>query len=153
MRSWDKTKEVRHRSGQSKPEGRKQEVKVPPYGKGNPKPEKLLWMSAEGRIFSALSVGPEWDESHEASYLLSYHHLHRPNDEMKLPNFLRPPKIHRRKRSKARSELGIGPVEDQNEADPVVPRRTESTPDLQIDTSSLPKFSPLSPRDQESNGM
>ena len=103
-------------------------------------------------MLSALSVVPEWNESHEASYLLS-HHLHPPNDEMKLPKFLRPPKIHRRRRSKARSELEIDPIEDQTEADLVVPRRTESTPDLQTGVSTLPTSSPLSPRNQESDSM
>jgi len=70
---------------------------------------------------------------------------------MKLPSFLRPPKIRRRKRSKARSE--IGPIEDQGETDPSVPRPVESSPDLRIGTSTLPIPSPLVPSDQGSNGM
>jgi hypothetical protein len=43
---------------------------------------------------SALSVGSEWNENHEASYLLSHHrgdhHLHRPTYDMnsQLPKFL-----------------------------------------------------------------
>ena len=69
--------------------------------------------------------------------------LHRPN--MKLPKFLH------RSRSKARSE--ISPIEGQSEADPAIPRPTESTPDLRIGTSTLPTFSTLAPRDQESNSM
>jgi len=69
---------------------------------------------------------------------------------MKLPSFLRPPKIHR-KRSKAKSE--ISPIESQGEADPSVPRPTESTPDLRIGTSSLPARGPLVLSDQRSNGM
>ena len=101
---------------------------------------------------SALNVDPEWDESHEASYLLS-HHLHPPNDEMKLPKFLRPPKIHRRQRSKARSELEIDSIEGHNEADLAAPRRTESTPDFQTGASTLPTSSPLAPHDQKSKGM
>ena len=99
----------------------------------------------------ALSVGPERSGCHEASYLLSYHHLHRPNGDMKFSKLLPLPKGHRRGRSKARSE--IGPIEGQSEPDPVAPRPTESTPDLGIGTSVLPTSSPLTPRDQESNGM
>jgi len=70
---------------------------------------------------------------------------------MKLPKFLRLPKSHRRSRSKAKSE--IGPIEDQSEADLAIPRPTESTPNLQIGTSTLPMPSPLTSRDQELNGM
>ena len=33
-------------------------------------------MPGGGQIASALSVDPEWNECHEASHLLSYHHLH-----------------------------------------------------------------------------
>ena len=111
----------------------------------------LLWMSAEGQNVSALSVGSEWNESHEAIYLLSHHHLHRLNNEMKLPKFFHLPKIHRRAQSKARSE--IGPIEGQGEADLATPRPTESTPDLRISASTLPTPGPLIPRDQESSGM
>jgi len=70
---------------------------------------------------------------------------------MKLPKFLRLPKSHRRARSKAGSE--IGSIEGQSEADLAAPRPTESTPDLQIGTSTLPTPSPLVPHNQESNGM
>ena len=70
---------------------------------------------------------------------------------MKLPKFLSPLKRHRRQRSKARSE--ISPTEVQCEVDPAVPRPTESTPDLHIGTSTPPTPSPLTARDQESNGM
>ena len=107
-------KQRKHATGHTKiyernPEGRNpQKTRVPHAARGNHKPEKLLWMSAEGWIMSAPIVGSEWNENHEASYMLSHYRLHRPNDEMKLPNFLRPPKIHRRKRSKVRSELEVG---------------------------------------------
>ena len=72
---------------------------------------------------------------------------------MKLPSFLRIPKIRRRTRSKARSE--INPIEGQNEADPAASRlrSIESTPDLRIGTPTLPTPSPLTPHDQESGGM
>ena len=57
-------------------------------------------------------------------------------------------KKHRRKRSKARSELGS----IEGEADPVVLRPTESTPDLGIGASILPAPTPLTSRSHESNG-
>ena len=69
---------------------------------------------------------------------------------MKFLNFLCLPKSKRRARSKARSE--IGPIESQSGVG-LVPRHAESTPDLRIDTSTLPTPSPLTPRDQEANGM
>ena len=94
---------------------------------------------------------PEWNESHEATFLLSNRHLRRLSDGMKLPNFLRLPKSHRRNRSKARSELDTGPAEGQDEAVP--PRPTESTPDLRIGTSTLSTPSPLTLRNRETNGM
>ena len=107
------------------------------------------------RIISALSVGSEWNEGHEASHLLSHHHLpaHADSEKMKLPSFLRIPKIHRRTRSRARSE--IDPIEGQNEPDPAASRLrpTESTPDLRIGTPTLPTPSPWAPHDQESGGM
>jgi len=78
---------------------------------------------------------------------------HRLNEKMKLPKlskFLHLPKGLRRNRSKARSE--IGPIEGQNEAEPVS-RPTESSPDLRTVTSDLLTPRPLTPRGQESNGM
>ena len=69
---------------------------------------------------------------------------------MKLPSFLRVQKHHRRTRSRARSE--IGPIEDQGEPDPAVPRPTESTPDLRIGTSAFLVPSPLIPRNEDSGG-
>jgi hypothetical protein len=72
---------------------------------------------------------------------------------MKLPKFLRLPKSHRRSRSKARSEIALID-EVKSEADPtVLARPTESSPDLRIGASTLPTPSPLTSRDQESNGM
>ena len=73
------------------------------------------------------------------------------SDDMKLPEFLPLPKIHRRARSKARSE--IGPIGGPGDADPGVPHPTESTPDLGISVSALPPSSPSTPRDQKANGM
>ena len=106
---------------------------------------------AERRLVSALSRGSEWNECHEASYLLSHHHLHRLSDRMKLLKFLCLPKRNRRARSKVRNE--ISPIESQSGAGLAVPRPTESAPDLRIGTSTLPTPSPSVPRDQESNGM
>ena len=104
------------------------------------------------QIASALSVGPEWNECHETSYLLLHHHLYRLSDHMKLPNLLPLPKGHRRGQSKARSE--IGSTKDQGEPDPLAQRPPlESAPDLQIGTPVLPTPSPLTSRDQGSNGM
>jgi len=110
-----------------------------------------LGCSATRQNVSALSVGLEWNECHEASSPLSHRHLRRLRDKMKLPKFLRLPKSHRRARSKARSE--IGPIEGQSEADLATPRPAESTPDLRIGTSALPTPSPLVLNNQESNGM
>ena len=115
-------------------------------GEGKPKAGVCV---LDAHSVSALTIGLEWNKRHEASYLLSNHHLHRPIDDMKLPKLLRLPKIHRRTRSKARNETGL--IEDQSEADLVVPRPTEPTPDLRIGTSTLPTPSPLTPHDQESN--
>ena len=83
--------------------------------------------------------------------LAIYAPLQRSSDDMKLPEFLPLPKIHRRGRSKARSE--IGPIGGPDDADPGVPHPSESTPDLGISVSALPPSSPSTPRDQESNGM
>lgn len=118
--------------------------------RSNVKPQVFTsTLSLETR--EASSPGSERNESHESSHLLSHRHLHRPRDNMKLPKFLRPPKIHRRNRSKARSE--IGPVEGQNEVDQATPRPTESTPDLRAGTSILPTPGPSTSRNQESSGM
>ena len=99
---------------------------------------------------TALMVGLKWNASHVSSYLLSYHHPHRPHDNMKLPK-LRLPKSFHRSRSKARSE--IGPIEGQSEVDPAAPRPTESTPELRVGTSILPPSTPLALRDQESDDV
>jgi len=96
-------------------------------------------------------MAAEWNERHEASYLLSSHHLYRLSDIMKWRKFLSVPKIHRRPRSKARSETS--PIEGQSGVDSVVsPPTVESTPDLRIGASTLPTSSPLTLHDQESNG-
>ena len=108
-------------------------------------------MSGDGQIVSALSVGPEWNSCHEASYLLSRHHLlNRPSDKMESA-FLCLPIGRRRARSKARSE--VSPIEGQGEAGQAVPHPAESAPDLRIDTSTSPSSGFLAPRNQESNGM
>ena len=108
-------------------------------------------MSARNRNVPALSVGLEWDDCHEASSLLSRHHLHHLDSKMRFPKFLRLPGSHRRQRSKARSE--ISPTEGQNDVGPVTPRLTESTPDLRPGASTLPMPSPLATRGRESAGM
>jgi len=107
-------------------------------------------MSGGGQIVSALNPGSERKECHEANYLLSHHHLHRHSDKME-SNFLCIPIGRRRARSRARSE--IGSIEGPGEAGQAVPRPAESTPDLRIGTSTSPPSRPLTPRDQDSNGM
>ena len=69
---------------------------------------------------------------------------------MELPSVPNLSKNDRQGRSEARGELEIGLIEGRNEA---VPRLMESAPDLRIGTSTLPMSSPLTARDQESNGM
>ena len=108
---------------------------------------KLQWTAHHLRAYGV----PKWNECHEASYLLSHHHLHQLSDKMKLLKFLCLSKGNRRSRSKARSETG--PIESQSGAGLAVPRPTESAPDLRIGTSTFPMLSPSAPRDQESNGM
>jgi len=88
---------------------------------------------------------------HEADHLLSHHHLIRQSTPtMEWRDFLPAPKKHRRARSGARTE--VGSLKDPSDADLVAPRPTESTPDLRVGTSTLPMPSPLTSRDQESNG-
>ena len=79
---------------------------------------------------------------------LSYHHLHRSNDDMKLPKFLSPLKIHRRGRSKTRSEIGA--IEGTGDADPAALRPAESTPDLGIGVSTSGR---LTSPEEGSDGM
>ena len=107
--------------------------------------------SVERQNISALSIGSEWNESQEASYLSSHHHLRRPNDKMRFPKFLRVQKFHRRTRSGPRSE--IDSIEGQSEAGLAVPRPTESTPDFRTDTPTLLPPSPPIPHDQKSSSM
>ena len=101
--------------------------------------------------FSAPTVGPEWNERQQSLFLLSPHHLHQTGDNMGLREFLRIPKINRRVRSKARSEVSsIGGPSDDN---PVVPRPAASTPNLGIGGSSFPTPSLLTSAGQELKGM
>jgi len=122
--------------------------------RGDTQPSKS---PARGELVTSLvapaltCVGSKWNKCHEANYLLSSHHLHRPSNNMGLRDFLSLPKGHRRSRSKARSE--IGSIEGQGEADLVAHQRpTESTPDLRIGASTSPTSSPLTSRDRESGG-
>jgi len=124
---------------------------TPEYARGNHKQEtgrRLKFPRAAGgdetretaldvRV-SVLSADPKWDECHKASHLFSDHHLNRPSDDMKLSKFPRLPKIHRRARSKTRSE--IGPIENQSGADPAVPRPTESTPNSRVGVQDLSRL-------------
>ena len=126
-------------------------VQVPSSDKGRPETREAALDVEKDKASPRFERWARMNECHEASYLLSRHHLHQLNDKMKFPKFLRLPKGHRRARSKARSE--IGPIEGQNEADPATPRPIESTPDLRIGTSTLPTPGPLTLHDQESNGM
>ena len=71
---------------------------------------------------------------HEASYLLSHHHLHRLSDDMQTLRKNNP-----RTQNKGKNKLA--PIEDQEEPDPAAPGPTESTPDLQIGTSSVATLS------------
>jgi hypothetical protein len=155
MRTWTKQREAYHwscRNMQKQNRSRKLAEDKSPLTQRRETRSQRNWVLVEGWIVSALSVGSEWNECHEANYLLSHHHLHRPNDDMKFSKFLRLPKSHRWSRSKTRSE--IAPTDDgQSEADQTIPRLTESTPDLRIGTSTLPTPSPLASRDQESDSM
>lgn len=87
---------------------------------------------------------------HEAIYFLSAHHLHRTDDRMALRGFFRRLKNRRRKRSRARSETGS--IEEPSEVEPVVPRHTESTPDLCVDALTSAS-GPSTSRDPYFNGM
>ena len=134
-------------------QNRNRKQKLPRLVEGSRKSEEPLWMSGGGQIVSALSLGSERKEchEHETSYLLSHHHLNRHSDKMR-STFLCIPIGRRRARSRARSE--IGSIEDPSETgEAVIPRPAESTPDFRIDTSTSPPSSPLTPRDQDSNGM
>ena len=71
--------------------------------------------------------------------------------KMGLREFLSIPKLRRRTKSKARSE--IGPIEGPSTVDPPEPRLTGSTPDLRIGSSASATRSPLTSPGQESEGM
>ena len=95
--------------------------------------------------------------AHEARrYLLSptisanLHHSHRRRDEMKWKKFLPVPKKHRHTQSKAGNE--VGSIDDRGEAGPVTLRPTESTPDLEIGSSTLSMPNPLTSRGHKING-
>ena len=113
-----------------------------------PKAVCTLWQGHSETV-SALSADPKWSGTRVSTHAPPSPSTLR--NDMKLPKFLRPPKTHLRNRSKARSE--IGPIEGPGEVDPAVPRPTESTPDLRVETSISPASSPLAPRNQGSNGM
>ena len=74
--------------------------------------------------------------------------LHRRRNKMKWKDFLPIPKKHRRKRSKARSEVGS----NEGEVDPVALHPTGLTPDLGAGASISPAPTPLTSRRHESNG-
>ena len=107
-----------------------------------------------GRLIApALNLGPEWNLCHEADHLLSHHHLRQSTptrNEMGWRDLLRVPKKHRRARSEVRSEVEY--LKDTSDVDLVGSRPTESTPDLRIGSSTLPTPSPLTSRNQNSNG-
>ena len=69
---------------------------------------------------------------------------------MKFKDILHLPKIHRRKRSKARNE--IGPTGDPSHIDPGALRPTEPTPSLGIGSSTLPAQVPPPSHGQEAEG-
>ena len=96
-----------------------------------------------------LLVDPKWGGCHEAIHLL-LRATTCTDPVMKWRKLLHVPEKLRRTRSKARSE--IGSVGDQSGVDLAAPRRSESTPDLGTDASTLPTSRPLIPRDKESNG-
>ena len=99
-----------------------------------------------------VQVRGESHESHVSIYLPLPHHLRRISHNMGLREFLGIPKRHRRKHSKARSE--IGPTEGTDEVDPAPLRLTSgSTPDLQISASISTSPGPSTAGDQRSNGM
>ena len=74
--------------------------------------------------------------------------LHQRHNKMKWRDFLPVPKRHRRKRSKARSEVGS----NEDGAGQVALRPTESTPDLGIGASILPVPTPLTSRSHVPKG-
>jgi hypothetical protein len=70
---------------------------------------------------------------------------------MGLRDLLCLPRGYRRKKSKARSE--IGPAENPNNVDLVALRPTGSAPDLRIGDSNLPAPGPSMSHDLESHSM
>lgn len=121
-----------------------------PRTRGRPPVE--IFSSAEelALVFSALDASPR-GLTHPSATALD--HPHRiASDNMGLREFLNIPKLHRRKRSKARSD--IGPSEDTlGQGNLGVARPTESTPDLQTSATTSTTPGPPTVRGQESNGM
>ena len=74
----------------------------------------------------------------------------RNSDKMGLREFLSIPKLRRRKKSKARSE--IGPIEGPSTVDLPELRLTGSTPDLRIGSSASAAQNPLTSPGQELKG-
>ena len=66
---------------------------------------------------------------------------------------LRVPKIHFRKRSKARSDVVAGSTEGPSGVDPAEPRPMASNPELGVRSPPLPTPGPSTPSLQEHNGM
>lgn len=101
--------------------------------------------------FLPLGAGSEWSELHVSPHLLSFNHLRPTSYNMGLRDFLCVPKGLRRKRSKARSE--IGPAEGPSDPCPVASRPAESAPDLRIGAFTSATPGPLMTREQEFNSM
>ena len=72
---------------------------------------------------------------------------------MGLRDFLNIPKIHRRKRSKARSEIGSSEDTTLSQVDLGVGRPTESAPNLQTSVATSTTSGPSTVRGEEFNGM
>ena len=124
---------------------------MPSFGEGiEAACQRNRWCLEVDGTSPRLAVGSEWNECHEASYLLSHHHLNRPSDKMD-SSFLCLPISRRRSRSKARSEIGSEGLSEAGRQ--AVPHPAASTPDLRIGTSTSPPSRPLAPRNQELNGM
>ena len=70
---------------------------------------------------------------------------------MERRKFMSLPKVHRRARSEARSE--VGPAEDPMALDPAALHPAQSTPDLGTGPSTLQTSGLRTPDDQGSNGM
>ena len=108
----------------------------------------------ERLIAPALILGSDWNECHEAGYLLSHYHLRQSTptcNKMGWRDFLHVPKKRRRAQNGARNE--VGSLRGAGESDLVAPRPTESAPDLRSGSPNPPTSSPLASHNQESIGM